>query len=323
MSSRMSVCSVVSPAVSTMISSGRPSDGRRMPSEPFFRPISSSRLVGRLAVELGPQGLVVLLVQRAVVDDRVVARIGQAEIQDLIDLLAVDGRGQGAAETHVPEQLPPGRIVDVQVGEERELRTPGGAPQQRAVVAVVSPFFRKVGLLNGCRAPAGRTHPSPPWPGSTCHRPPASPRGRCRALAAGRVDPVEVGIAHPDEPVGGQLGRVDPGLQARQVRVVVVVHALSSRLWMAAHVRLPGSVFSVGHLRVVPLVELLEVVPGRKMNSGDGEAMRARNSGLGLSQLYHTVTLSMNSTFGGWPATSRSAGGPDGLRSRLLATSSQ
>ena len=47
-SSRMSVCSVDSPAVSTMISSARPSDKRRMPSDPLFRPISSSRRLAAL-----------------------------------------------------------------------------------------------------------------------------------------------------------------------------------------------------------------------------------------------------------------------------------
>ena len=41
-SSSTSVCSVLSPAVSTMISSGRPSGSRRMPSRPFFKPIWSS-----------------------------------------------------------------------------------------------------------------------------------------------------------------------------------------------------------------------------------------------------------------------------------------
>ena len=63
-SSSTSVCSVLSPAVSTMISSGRPSDRRRMPSGPALEPDLVEQLVGRLAVELRPLGLVFLAEQR-------------------------------------------------------------------------------------------------------------------------------------------------------------------------------------------------------------------------------------------------------------------
>ena len=63
--SSTSVCSVDSPAVSTMISIGLPSGSRRTPSDAALEPHLVQQLLGCLLVELRPARLVLLAIQRA------------------------------------------------------------------------------------------------------------------------------------------------------------------------------------------------------------------------------------------------------------------
>ena len=58
------------------------------------------------------------------------------------------------------------------------------------------------------------------------------------------------------------------------------------------------------------------------MKVGVAAASAGRKKGLGLDQLYRTVSSSGNSTCGASPSTYSSAGGPVGLSCSLLATSS-
>ena len=67
--------------------------------------------------------------QRALRQHGVAAFDAEAEIDHLVDLAAVDGDRQRAAEAHVAEEFAPARIAGVEIGIERHLRAPGRVPQ--------------------------------------------------------------------------------------------------------------------------------------------------------------------------------------------------
>ena len=54
----------------------------------------------------------------------------KAEKQCVVERLAVDAERQGPAESHIPVQRPPRRVVGVQAGIERDLAAAGVWPQQ-------------------------------------------------------------------------------------------------------------------------------------------------------------------------------------------------
>ena len=74
------------------------------------RPISSSSAFAAFNVELRPRIAVRLVEQRALRQHRVVRRLHEPEIDDLVDLVPVDPERQRAPEPDVAQQLAPGRV---------------------------------------------------------------------------------------------------------------------------------------------------------------------------------------------------------------------
>ena len=101
------------------------------------------QLVGRGDIEGGIGLLEFGLVQRAFRQHRIGALPGQAVVDDLVDLMPVDGQRQGAAEAHVAHQLAPHRIAGGQIGEEREAGAIAGLPQHDPVAAVLLAFLEE------------------------------------------------------------------------------------------------------------------------------------------------------------------------------------
>src|SRR5206468_10324553 len=69
--------------------------------------------------------------------NRIGACAGQAEVDDLIDLMTVDGERQRPAIAHVAIQLAPDGIVGVQVRIKGQIRAGTVAPEQDAVATAL------------------------------------------------------------------------------------------------------------------------------------------------------------------------------------------
>ena len=158
-SCRASASSVSSLECSTTMVAGRPSGSRRMPSEPrLFRPTSSRSLFASFGSYCRPLGRVLGLEQLRALHDRVVGGFGQAQVDDLVELVTVDRQRQRAAEADVAHQLAPFLVARRQVGIEGDLRARAGLPQvdvdarclgallQEGVVAHVEIARLQVGL---------------------------------------------------------------------------------------------------------------------------------------------------------------------------------
>ena len=221
------------------------------------------QLVGSLAVKLGPLGLVLLLVQRTLRNHRIVALCGEAEIQHLVDLRPVDPHRECAAEAHVTQQGAPYRVIDVEVGEQRKMRTLAGTPQEGTVVVRLLPLLEKgvVVELDVTRLQVRFTGTGlRGYQLAVCNRHhDAVDVGQLVALL---VDPVEEGVAHRDEAVSRWLGGIDPGLQRRQLRVVELVHVVFAVVDCRPVAFARIGFFRLQHLGVVLLVKLLEVMRG-------------------------------------------------------------
>ncbi len=87
------------------------------------------QFVGQVDVILAPGIAVLVLVQRALRHDGIRRRRGEAEIDDLVDLVAVDRHRKRATEANVAHQAAPDRINGVEVGKQRDLRALAGRPQ--------------------------------------------------------------------------------------------------------------------------------------------------------------------------------------------------
>ena len=138
---------------------GRRAAGGSRASLRLVRPISSSSLLACLGIVGRPLGRVLRLEQRRALHDRVVRGLGQADIDDLVQLVAVDRRatargGSGRRALSLRQHL----VLGVEVGIERELRARARLPQphvdarglgalpQERVVAHVEVARLQVGL---------------------------------------------------------------------------------------------------------------------------------------------------------------------------------
>ena len=131
------------------------------------------------------------------------------------------------AEALVAHQLAPDRIVDVEVGIKRQVRALGGAPEVDLVADAFLRFLDEGKILESqiaglqigfARAGLGRDQ----FAVGLVHHDLVD-IGQLTALL---VDPVIEGIAPRRKAGGGRPGDVDPGLQARQIRIVELVHVV-------------------------------------------------------------------------------------------------
>ena len=95
---------------------------------------------------LGPE---LILPERALGQDRVVRRGGEAEVEKLVDRATVEAERQGVTEALVPEQAPPDGVAGVQVQVEGQVRCPALLPQQRAQPAAPLAGFEEGIVLHG------------------------------------------------------------------------------------------------------------------------------------------------------------------------------
>ena len=220
--------------------------------------------VGPIQIEAGPPRAVLLPVELASGLDRVVALDGEPEINHLVDLVAVDGKGQRPPEIRLADQGAPHRIADVEVGVERHVRPLGRRPQADGEIVPRFPPLEegevveleiaglKVGFpaarLGGDQFGAGDGHDHPV---------------RVGKLPAFGIDPVIIGIARENESVGRRLGGQDPRLKGRQLRIDVPVLAA-----LAEQERHPVALFFLLHLEFkfrrvrVAFMKLLQVMGG-------------------------------------------------------------
>ena len=216
------------------LAGGLDDEFRRAPvgkqAEPVIAP-AQARLVeegiGRLGIVGRPALPQRLVVKRASRQQAVVAGKREAEIDHFVDLFPVEAERQRPAHPPVPEQRPPDGIAGIEVGVERRVRALARAPQADLVAARLLAAFQEghivepqvTGLEVACAG--GGLRRDEPARGDVHHH--AVDIGK---LAAPGVHPVVVGIAGEDEAVRGRPDGRRPGLQGRQVRIVVLVLAV-------------------------------------------------------------------------------------------------
>ena len=121
--------------------------------------------VRELGIVLGPLRPVFVPVERRLAQHRVVAGLGQPVEDGIVDVLAVDRHRQRAAEIGVAEELAPDRILDVEVGIERQARTLGRRPAAHLdAAALLPPASGRCSWRSRDRRPAGRIRRLPSWP---------------------------------------------------------------------------------------------------------------------------------------------------------------
>ena len=238
-------------------------------------------LVGELGVVLCPLGRILRLEQLGTLHDRIVGGLGKAEIDDLVQLVAVDGHRQGATEADVTHQIAPFLIGRGQVGIECDLRARAGLPQanadarclgallQEGVVAHVEIARLQVGFAE---ARLGRDQVG------RCH-------GHDHLVDIGQllslfVDAVIVGVACEDVALGRVRCREDPRVQRRHVDIAVAVHDVLAPVDVypaATLVKLQDLLFG----RVLAM-ELLEVVRRPEEEERCGSRLALDEVGVGL-----------------------------------------
>ena len=221
-SSSTSVSSVLSPAVSTTISIGRPSGRRRKPRESrLVSPIESSSALAALTSNLVHAVAEFRPEERTALQHGVARFLGEAEVDDLVDLVPVDPQRQRAPEPHVAHQRAPDRIVDVEVRVERHLRADALLPEQDAIVVAFRVLLEERVVVE---AQVARLQIDVAGAGLGRYQlavgdvdDDAVDVGK---LPARLVDAMEVRVAHEHEARRRQGRRVDPRLQRRQIRIV-------------------------------------------------------------------------------------------------------
>jgi len=99
--------------------------------------------VGLVRIETGPGLAVFRAVERALRQHRVLPLDRQTEIDHLVDLVPVGGERQGPPEADVAHQPAPHRVVDIQIGIQRQLAARPGPPQPHLVVVGRLAGFQK------------------------------------------------------------------------------------------------------------------------------------------------------------------------------------
>ena len=193
------------------------------PSEPCL----VQQGIGRIGIVGRPALPDLFVVERASRKQAVVAGEREPEIDDLVDFLPVEAERQRPAHPAVPEQGPPDGVGGIEVRVKRRMRALARAPEADLVAArllaalqeghIVEPEIARLeiagagGGLRRYEAARGNVH----------HH--AVDIGK---LAAAAVDAVVKGVAGEEEAVGRRAGQRHPGLQGRQVRIVVLVLAV-------------------------------------------------------------------------------------------------
>jgi len=109
---------------------GRPSGSSRMPPRIALGEADLvQQLVGEPGIVVRPPGRILGLEQLGVLHDRVIRGLGEAEKDNLIELVAIDGHRQRPAKADVAHQFAPHLVIGVQVGIEGDLRAHARLPQ--------------------------------------------------------------------------------------------------------------------------------------------------------------------------------------------------
>jgi hypothetical protein len=102
---------------------------------PVGQPDIVQQPIGLVDVECGPCVKIGFVEQWALRQHGVAAFRGESQVDRLIDLAAIDGERQRATEAHVADELAPFGIGGIEIGVERNLRSPRRVPQQYLVLA--------------------------------------------------------------------------------------------------------------------------------------------------------------------------------------------
>ncbi len=182
--------------------------------------------VGGGEVVLGPRRRVLRLEQRTSRQDGVLPGLGEAEVDDLAHLGPVDGQRQRPAEVGLAHQLAPGRVVVVQVGEQRDLGATRRPPQPDGEAVALLALLQHGEILEaqapGLEVDVARRRLHRDQPGAHHRERDLVDVGKLPALG---IDPVVEWVADEDEPGRRRRRLQDPGVEARQGWVVVLIRA--------------------------------------------------------------------------------------------------
>ena len=222
----MSVSSGFSPAVSTMTLEGS-AVGKQAHAVFDDKPHVVEQPIGLLEIEPGPGIAKLGAIEGRCGKNGVLPFKAEAEVDDLVDLPAVDGQRKGAPEAEVPQHRAPHRIGHVEIGIEGKLAPPRRLPQPYPVVVVFLSLLEKGVVVEG-KSP----HLKVGFPRPSLERDElAVDDGHDNAVHVGELPAPGVhlvieGIALADEPLGRSLVGNGPWLQGGKVGVVEAIEVV-------------------------------------------------------------------------------------------------
>jgi hypothetical protein len=206
----------------------------------------------------------------------------QAVKDDLVEFVPIDRQAERPTEPHIAQQSSPGRIVDRQIGNQRGIGAAGRLPQANPISIARLAFLEERVVVESeiARLQIGFAGARLQWHDLVVgdQHDDFVDVGQ---LPAGRVDAVIVRVAPEHEAIGRRSGRQHPGLQRRQVRVVVLILIVGSVVQHhpVAYPRLFHLGFELGLGRVLG-VKFLQIVGGTEDRERPGAGQSVEKTGV-------------------------------------------
>ena len=177
--------------------------------------------VRTVGIVLRPGRGVFRLVERRALQHRIGGRVGETEVELLVDLLAMDAEGQGPAEPDVLEERAPDRVVHVEVRQVGDLGAGPVLPEADVVAVLFGRFLEEGVVVEAEITGLQVTVASPGLRRNDVRGADAEEDAvDVRQLLSRGVHAVEIGVADENEAFGRRRRRVHPRFERGQLRVL-------------------------------------------------------------------------------------------------------